>query len=159
MLVARQQDDVSRRLLPQCQTSNLSQHMSSANSRQCIWAYAFDAAAGTIGNRTIVVQRGVDEGEADGLLVDRSGNLYTFIWEGGCVLRYSGTTGEILQKWDLNATRVTHGAWIGPEYTNLLVTTARSDDELPAWEGEEGGGLFCITGCKSPGLRKKLFGV
>lgn len=133
--------------------------MSSANSRQCIWAYAFDAAAGTIGNRTIVVQRGVDEGEADGLLVDRSGNLYTFIWEGGCVLRYSGTTGEILQKWDLNATRVTHGAWIGPEYTNLLVTTARSDDELPAWEGEEGGGLFCITGCKSPGLRKKLFGV
>lgn len=129
--------------------------MSSANSRQCICAYSFDAAAGTISNGNVAVQRRLDEGEADGLLVDSVGNLYTFIWEGGCVLKYSGTTGEVLQRWDINATRATHGAWIGAEYKDLLVTTARRDDEL---EGE-GGGLFLITGCESPGLRKNVFGV
>lgn len=125
---------------------------------RCIWAYDFDVAAGTISNRRAVVTRDLKEGEADGLLVDCAGNLYTFIWEGGVVLKYSSSTGEILQKWDINALRVTHGAWLGPEYRDLMLTTAKRDDASPAWDGEEGGALFLLTGCEGPGLRKNVFG-
>ncbi|PLB52475.1 SGL-domain-containing protein [Aspergillus steynii IBT 23096] len=64
-----------------------------------------------------------------------------------------------LVQWDLNACRVTHGAWVGPDNRDLVVTTAQRDESSPAWEGEEGGALFYIRGCDSAGLPKYGFGV
>lgn len=75
------------------------------------------------------------------------------------MLKYSSATGNILQKWDINASKVTHGAWIGPEYRDLVLTTAQRDERSTAWDGEEAGALFYIRGCSNSGLPKYTFGV
>lgn len=96
-------------------------------------------------------------GEADGLLTDSDGNLYTFIWEGGVVVKY-GADGKFLRSWDINASRVTHGAWVGSDLRDMVVTTAKTDGADPAWNGEEGGALFYLRDCGHAGVEKNLFG-
>ncbi|KAM6484900.1 hypothetical protein HDV62DRAFT_306762 [Trichoderma sp. SZMC 28011] len=123
----------------------------------CIWAYDFDAVTGTISNRRVLVERGQDKGEADGLLTDGEGNLYTFIWNGASVIKYNAR-GSMLRSWKINAARVTHGAWVGPKLTDMIVTSAVQQDEQQIWEGEEGGGLFYLRDCCSGGMKKHRFG-
>ncbi|KAI0545922.1 hypothetical protein F4679DRAFT_599091 [Xylaria curta] len=125
--------------------------------KNCIWAYDFDAATGTITNKRVIVSRGNAIGEADGLLTDSDGNLYTFLWEGGAVLKYTAD-GDFLQIWHINASRVTHGAWAGHGLRDLVLTSAKLDSESAAWKREEGGALFRISDIGHAGFRKHLFG-
>ncbi|KAJ4252855.1 hypothetical protein NW762_010761 [Fusarium torreyae] len=125
--------------------------------KDCVWAYDFDVSTGEISNRRSLVTRQDPAGEADGLLTDSDGNLYTFIWEGGAVIKYS-SDGNFLEKWHLNANRVTHGAWVGDGLRDMVVTSARKDVTDSPWKGEEGGGLFYLPGCSRGGLRKNVFG-
>ncbi|KAM5344071.1 hypothetical protein ACJ41O_012608 [Fusarium nematophilum] len=124
--------------------------------KNCIWAYDFDLAAGQISNRRALVTR-QGKGEADGLLTDSAGNLYTFIWEGGAVVKY-GADGRFLRSWNINASRVTHGAWVGSDLRDMVVTSAKTNSADPVWDGEEGGGLFYLQDCGHVGIKKNLFG-
>lgn len=103
------------------------------------------------------MQRKKTEGEADGLLTDSQGNLYTFIWDGGVVIKYS-YLGQTLKEWNINAARVTHGAWVGPSLDQLIVTTAKRENASSEWEGEEAGALFRVSEVGCTGLKKNKFG-
>lgn len=96
-------------------------------------------------------------GKADGLLTDSDGNLYTFVWEGGAAIKYSAN-GKLLRSWDINASRVTHGSWVGPDLRDMVVTSALMGSADPPWNGEEGGGLFYLRDCGHAGVKKNLFG-
>ncbi|KAJ3516497.1 hypothetical protein NM208_g14834 [Fusarium decemcellulare] len=119
-------------------------------------AYDFDLKSGTISNRRLVVTRNKFDGEFDGLLTDANGDLYTFIWDGGAVIKYS-PSGELIHTWDINAARVTHGAWVGPKLDKMVVTTAKRSDPKARWEGEEAGALFYVPGEAFTGLKKNVF--
>jgi sugar lactone lactonase YvrE len=124
---------------------------------QIIWAYDFDSAQGTLSNKRIFVDRREQAGEPDGLLVDVAGNVYTFLWGGGKVVKYN-FRGEHLKEWSINAHRVTHGAWVGEQYDELVLTSAVTDDTSKLWDGEEGGALFWLKDVGCRGLRKNKFG-
>ena len=120
-----------------------------------IWAYDFDAVLGVISNKRIFIDRQDHEGNPDGLLVDVEGNVYTFLWEGSKVEKYD-TEARLLRSWSINAWRVTHGAWCGNKYDQLILTSA-SDDKPPKWEGEEAGALFWLKDVGVKGLEKHKF--
>lgn len=96
-------------------------------------------------------------GDPDGLVVDVAGNVYTFLWGGGQVVKYN-SQGELLKEWEINAHRVTHGAWVGKDYNELILTSAVTDDPEKVWDGEEGGALFWLKDVGGTGLRKHKFG-
>ncbi|RSL97732.1 hypothetical protein CDV31_012912 [Fusarium ambrosium] len=120
-------------------------------------AYDFDLKFGTISNKRLVVTHNKFDGEFDGLLTDANGDLYTFIWDGGAVIKYS-SSGELIRTWDINAARVTHGAWVGSKLDKMIVTTAKRSDSEAGWEGEEAGALFYVPGETFIGLEKHVFG-
>jgi sugar lactone lactonase YvrE len=124
---------------------------------QIIWAYEFDSASGRISNKRIFVDRSKLTGEPDGLVLDVTGNLYTFLWDGGQVLKYN-PRGELVKEWEINARRITHGAWVGKDYNELILTSAVTDDSSVLWEGEQGGALFWLKDIGCTGMRKHKFG-
>lgn len=90
-------------------------------------------------------------------MVDTLGNVYTFLWEGSKVEKYD-PSGKYLTHWNINAWRITHGAWVGEQYDELIVTSAVPSDGLPKWKGEEGGALFWLKGVGVKGMEKHTFG-
>jgi sugar lactone lactonase YvrE len=124
---------------------------------QIIWAYDFDSATGTISNRRIFIDRRGQDGEPDGLVLDTAGNVYTFLWKGSHVVKYD-CHGTLVRDWKINASRVTHGAWVGKNFDELVITSAEADEGSTPWEGEEGGALFWIKDLGCAGMRKHKFG-
>ncbi|KAK5562032.1 hypothetical protein LTR43_012373, partial [Exophiala xenobiotica] len=107
------------------------------SATKTIWAYDFDAERAKISNKGIFIRR-TDEREPDGLLVDSLGNVYTFLWEGSKVDKYD-PAGRYMTHWDVNAWRVTHGAWVGEHLDEMILTSAVAWDGLPKWHDEEAG--------------------
>jgi len=77
--------------------------------------------------------------------------VYTFLWEGSRVEKYNAM-GDFIMKWEINAWRVTHGAWVGSEYNQLILTSAKSDDGSQRWPGGEAGALFWLKDVNIQGL-------
>lgn len=98
------------------------------------------------------------EGEQDGLLVDVEGSIYTFLWEGSKVEKYD-STGKFLRDWSINAWRVTHGAWVGDNYDELILTSAVVDGGSLKWENEEAGALFWLKDVGIRGMGKHQFSL
>ncbi|KAJ5781506.1 uncharacterized protein N7518_009989 [Penicillium psychrosexuale] len=124
--------------------------------RQIIWAYDFDSTTAEIKNQRVHIDRRGQTGEPDGLIVDDDWNVFTFIWNGSVVEKYN-PRGQFIQKWELNAFRVTHGAWVGQDMNEIIVTSARNDGR----KGDplnEGGGLFWLKNVTaSQGMPKGKF--
>ena len=137
--------------------SNIKANQGANVLRQIIWAYDFDPAHGTISNKRIFVDRRNQIGEPDGLVVDVEGNVYTFLWGGARAAKYN-PRGELLKEWDINAHRVTHGAWVGKDFNELILTSAMTEDSSKLWEGEEGGALFWLKDVGCVGMKKHKFG-
>ncbi|KAF1349527.1 SMP-30/Gluconolaconase/LRE-like region-domain-containing protein [Delphinella strobiligena] len=108
-----------------------------------VWAYDFDVNTGSISNKRIFIDPRNLVGEPDGLVLDDQDNVYVFLWDGSHVVKYD-RTGVLLKTWRLNASRVTHGAWVGEDLDQLVITSAAADDGVPPWTGEQGGSLFWI---------------
>ncbi|KAK5464861.1 hypothetical protein LTS15_001424 [Exophiala xenobiotica] len=126
------------------------------SATKTIWAYDFDAERAKISNKRIFIRR-ADEGEPDGLLVDSLGNVYTFLWEGSKVEKYD-PAGRYMTHWDVNAWRVTHGAWVGEHLDEMILTSAVAWDGLPKWHDEEAGALFWLKNLGVKGMAKHKFG-
>jgi len=67
------------------------------------------------------------------------------------------STGKLCREWRVNASRVTHGAWVGKDLDQLILTSAQSDDGSCPWVGEEGGALFWIDDAEGMGVPKHKF--
>jgi L-arabinonolactonase len=120
---------------------------------QIIYAYDFDAEAGTISNRRVLNDT-KDYGYPDGATVDAHGFIWSARWEGACVLRID-PKGRIDRVVPMPARRVTNVCFGGPKLDTLYATSSRQG--LPTAELRErqlSGGLFCfdpqVTGFEKP---------
>ncbi|GAB4461164.1 MAG: SMP-30/gluconolactonase/LRE family protein [Elainellaceae cyanobacterium] len=109
-----------------------------------IFAYSFDVATGTIGDRRVLVDLGDEPVEPDGLAIDTQGNLWSALWDGWCVVQFDAA-GRELQRISLPVQRPTCPIFGGAALTDLYVTSASvglSQAEIQA--GFYAGDLFCL---------------
>ncbi len=109
-------------------------------------AFDFNAEAGTIANRRVVVAFPPGAGRPDGMTVDAEGMIWVAHWDGGRVSRWDPTHGRLLGEIPLPAARVTSCAFGGPNLDRLYITTARFGlSEGQSREQPHAGGLFAAT--------------
>jgi len=114
-----------------------------------VWAMDYDLESGIPGERRVLLDFSADpDGVADGLTVDDEGCLWTALWGGAQVRRYS-PTGELLAVVDVDAQNTTSCAFSG----DLLVISTSVhglDDEAKAAQ-PDAGRLFTVrTGVTGP---------
>jgi sugar lactone lactonase YvrE len=94
------------------------------STRQVVRAHEFDPESGTIGvGRTFVS----DEGQPwfpDGVTVDAEGFIWNCKWDGARIVRYA-PDGTVDREIPLPVPRPTRCAFVGPDLSQLAVTTAR----------------------------------
>lgn len=112
-----------------------------------IFAFDYDRATGTLGNRRVLVQVPEGEGVPDGMTVDTEGNLWSARWGGYGIFVYS-PAGDLLRKIDLPVEKTSSCIFGGPNLDELWVTTAGGKPDQPA--DTQDGALFRIT---QPGAR------
>lgn len=110
-----------------------------------IYAYDFDANSGDIGNRRTLIQLSPGEGAPDGLCVDSEGAIWTALWGGSCVRRYS-PVGDLLGIVDVAASHVTSCTFVGEGLTTLAITTAKDELEPEVLANEpHAGSVFLVN--------------
>jgi len=90
--------------------------------RRTIHRFEFDLATGALGARSLFAE--IADGAPDGLAVDSQGYVWSAIWDGWRILRYT-PDGTIDRRIDLPVPRPTALAFGGGDLATLYVTTAR----------------------------------
>jgi sugar lactone lactonase YvrE len=105
----------------------------------CIYAYEFDAAAGTFGQRAVFVDLADVPGSPDGIALDADGGLWVAMFGGSAVRRFDerGTPTDVVP---LDVSNPTSCAIGGANGTTLFVTTSRQD----APDEERAGQVYAI---------------
>lgn len=88
-----------------------------------IWAYDFDLASGTIGNRRVFAKLADDDGVPDGLAVDAEGYVWSAVWDGWRIVRYA-PDGHIDREVRMPVQRPSSCMFGGPDLRTLYVTSA-----------------------------------
>ena len=112
--------------------------------RRVIFAYDFDADAGTVSQRREFVRVGDGQGVPDGLTVDSEGYVWSARWGGWRIVRYD-PLGGMEREVRLPVSHPTSCAFGGPDLDELYVTSASA--ALSAAEREQqprAGDLFRI---------------
>jgi len=112
------------------------------DSKECvIYRYEFNREAGTIENRTVLVQDPERPGVPDGLAVDADGNLWSARWGGGAVICYD-PEGKERARIDLPAIQPSSCCFGKENFDTLYITTARYGLASP---GALDGALFACN--------------
>jgi Gluconolactonase len=121
--------------------------------RHRIWCCDFDAATGRLGPRRefAVLADGV---EPDGATVDADGCLWSAMWGGDCVVRYT-PDGRIDKVIEVPVHQPSCVAFGGPDRDLLFVTSAR----LGLGEGATGAGDVLVYNVKIKGLPESRFKI
>jgi sugar lactone lactonase YvrE len=109
----------------------------------CIYAYDFEPASGTIASRRPFA-RVEGMGFGDGSTIDSEGFLWNARWDGGCVIRFA-PDGSVDRVVEMPCRRVTSCCFGGDDLATLYVTTVRyglSEAELR--DQPQAGGVFAI---------------
>ncbi len=88
----------------------------------------FDVEGEEITNRRTLVDLSQTPGLPDGLAIDVDDGVWVAFWEGAAVRRYNGQTGALTDQIDLPIPRVTSCAFVGSDFDQLVITTARADE-------------------------------
>ncbi|WP_114522463.1 SMP-30/gluconolactonase/LRE family protein [Altererythrobacter sp. ZODW24] len=102
------------------------------------------AADGSVGEQRTFTNVGIPGAYPDGPVIDSEGYLWTGLWNGWCVARYS-PAGELVEQVPIPAANVTKLAFGGEDLKTVFVTTARkglSDEALE--EQPLAGSLFAF---------------
>lgn len=91
--------------------------------QQKIFAYDFDAITGNISNRRTIVNLTHESFNPDGLTIDSAGYIWSAMWNGGCIIRFS-PTGEEVSRIHLPVPLVTSCTFGGEDLQTLYITTA-----------------------------------
>jgi sugar lactone lactonase YvrE len=91
-----------------------------------VWAFDYELATGAFGRRRVVLDFSdhPDSGIADGLTVDDEGCLWTALWGGGQVRRFS-PDGELLAVVDVATDNTSSCAFAGPGRDLLVISTSQ----------------------------------
>ncbi|MGY1694545.1 SMP-30/gluconolactonase/LRE family protein [Geodermatophilus sp. SYSU D00814] len=100
-----------------------------------VHAFAYDLADGAFGDGRVLLETGGPDGVADGLTVDDEGCLWTAMWGGGQVRRWS-PEGELLAVVEVGVAHTSSCAFVGDL---LVVSTARGEEDEP-----DAGRLFTV---------------
>ena len=107
-----------------------------------IWRFGYDEASGAMSDQQLFAQTGQDEGTPDGMTVDAADHIWSARWGGSCLVRYS-PNGEVVDRINLSARKVSSVTFAGPNLDVMYVTTAGGDDKPQ--EGIGAGALFEIA--------------
>lgn len=103
-----------------------------------IAAVDYDPETGAVSNRRPAINFSKEAAQgilADGMAIDRDGNLWIAEWNGYGVGCWNPKTGEKIAKIQVPAAKVSSCAFGGKDYQTLYITTAAGD-------GEHAGGIF-----------------
>lgn len=106
---------------------------------------------GTLGAARVFVQLGEADGWPDGPVVDSEGALWTGVWGGWGLHRYS-PQGELLQRIALPVANVTKLAFGGDDLRTAYITTARQDLDAAALAQQPLAGHLFSVRLPVPGL-------
>jgi sugar lactone lactonase YvrE len=121
-----------------------------------VWAYDFDAAAGTVSGRRVFAQFADETHRPDGAAIDRDGCYWSAFYRGGKVVRLS-PRGELLAEYPLPAMCPTMCAFGGADFKTLYVTTARQlRDAEELARLPHSGGVFAMR-VETPGVPEPKF--
>jgi sugar lactone lactonase YvrE len=128
-----------------------------------VWAFDYDLDAGTFSRQRVLLDFAAQDGVADGLTVDDEGCLWTALWGGGQVRRWS-PEGELLAVVDLPVPQVSSCAFAGPARDLLVISTsAEGLDEAARAAQPDAGRLFTarpgVTGPAAFPYRGPLAGL
>ena len=111
---------------------------------QKIYAYDYDLETGHINNRRLFVDLSSEAFYPDGLTVDTEGCVWSAMWDGWCVIRFS-PQGQEMSRIPMPVQRPTSCTFGGPELKDLWITTASvglSQSEIQ--KSFYAGDLFCL---------------
>jgi sugar lactone lactonase YvrE len=126
--------------------------------KRAVWAYDFDAAAGTIENRRVFVEFADDDGVPDGATVDSDGFVWIAHMRAGKVSRHD-PTGKVEREIAFPAALTTCPAFGGPDMSTLYVTTASNRYEAADFEREPDAGSLFAVDTDVTGIPEPVFGV
>lgn len=114
-----------------------------------IYRFDYDRSTGNLTNRRIFAEISPDEGLPDGMAVDADGCVWTAIWFGGRLKRFT-PEGRLDRQVVLPVKQTSALAFGGPDMADMFVTTAATTiaDSLRPHEYDStaprGGGLYRI---------------
>jgi len=114
-----------------------------------IWKYDFEPRTGSISNKALFVKidhlEHLHKAEPDGLAVDVEGHVWTALWGGSRVCRFS-PTGALVEEIHLPALRASCPGFGGKDMDELFITTAAlpEDDTEGRKKYVENGSIFKI---------------
>jgi D-xylono/L-arabinono-1,4-lactonase len=112
-----------------------------------IYLFDYDRATGAITNQRVFVTIDEDGAVPDGMTVDSEGGVWSALWDGGGVVRFS-PDGRETGRVNISCRKASSVIFGGPAYEDLYITTAGGDGDA-AGEGPGAGGLFHVV----PGVR------
>ena len=122
-----------------------------------VHAFTYDPAAGTFTDGRVLLDLDGSDGVADGLTVDDEGCLWTAMWGGGQVRRWS-PEGELLAVVEVPVAHTSSCAFAGPGRDLLVISTSRGEEPEP-----DAGRLFTVrpgvTGPPAQPYRGPLAGL
>tara|TARA_Y100000766_G_scaffold117040_1_gene100588 strand:- start:31 stop:558 length:528 start_codon:yes stop_codon:yes gene_type:complete len=130
----------------------------SDSRKRTVWAYDFDASAGTIENRRDFIQVQEDEGVPDGATVDAEGFVWVAHMRGGKVKRYD-PKGKVEREIPFPVSMTSCPAFGGPDMSTLYVTTASSRFEAQDFEREPYAGSLFAVDTDVRGIPEPIFGA
>jgi sugar lactone lactonase YvrE len=108
-----------------------------------VWAFDYDLDAGSFGRRRVLLDFSADDdGVADGLTVDDEGCLWTALWGGGQVRRYS-PAGELLAVVDVPGVQNTTSCAFAGDLLVISTSVHGLDDDARAAQ-PDAGRLFTV---------------
>ena len=121
-----------------------------------ILSFNFSADNGQFSDRTALAVIDPADGYPDGLCIDADGNLWTAMWQGSSLIKYS-PEGEILSRVKAPVPSPTCPAFAGRNYEDLYVTSARKGlSEKQLHDFPKSGSTFILKQAGT-GLKVKPF--
>ena len=122
-----------------------------------IWAYDFNLERGTIGGRRVFARLRAEDGVPDGLTVDSEGCVWSAVWDGWRLIRYT-PAGSIEREVRMPVQRPSSCMFGGPELKTLYVTSACVELKWQALAGGPLAGALFALECEVPGLAETPYG-
>lgn len=105
-----------------------------------------------------IIKVPAEEGIPDGMTIDKDGNLWVALGEGGAIVCYDPAQGKEVRRIKLPVKRVTSCTFGGPGLKTLYVTSRHEGRHLEAGEeaSEHWGALFSVNIPGVSGARSAL---